>query len=228
MLDLDEAIKTQKVAGEDTFPFLKLALERASQNHNVVIVTSSIASAWLFTCILQKKLGRSTPLPPFFQRDLTGYEMKVASAPDGPFYHDRHGYLALLPRKQAKKTFTVSDGYNISDVFVEKRKGYGRMSLIEWQESEGIVKRCPANRFERLAESNKSIDNRRTNLRDYPKGTWMQVERRGYKRTITVKVVSRTFYFDGETVEDARGRTFHIKHRDVLSVVEVPPPVNAV
>lgn len=225
MLEIDEAITLKKTAGEDTFPFVKLALEKAGQHHNVIVVCSSVASAWLFTCIAQTKLGRPTPPPPFFQRGAMAYELLVPEhKPKDPFDRPTGGFIAFIPRKKARETFTARDGYNVSDVFVEKRKEYQRMTLLEWQESEGLVRKQSVDRFERLDR----IEGRGKGLNDFPKRSWLEVERVGYKRKLVCQRVAWPMPSDFELVRDARGVEHRVRKQDILSVVRVRRPKNAV
>lgn len=224
MLEIDEAIALKETAGEDTFPFIKPALERAAQHHNVIVVCSSVVSAWLFTCIAQTKLGRPTPPPPFFQRG--AIRVPDDNTPPSEFIIQRRtGFLAFIPRKKARETFRQRDAYNVSDVFVEKRKGeYERMSMLEWQESEGIVRKTAVDRFERLDR----IESRGKDIRDFPKRSWLEIERVGYKRKLIAQRVSWPMGEGYELMRDALGREHRIHKRDILSVVRVRRPKKVV
>lgn len=203
------------MSGEDTFPFLKQALGRAEEKHNVLVITSSKVSAWLFTCILQKM--REAPTPIVEWSKVQGYQLDICPPTPG---RRVSGSIILLPRKFARKRFTPGE-WNVSDVWTEDGT---RMSLEDWQEKEGLIRKRPADRFTRMVDVDTPLEKRGKGLRDFPRNAWLEVERDGYKRKVIVQVVSRTFYFDMEWVRDASGREFQIYHRDVLSVVRVPRP----
>ncbi len=213
-------MEEETVAGEDTFPFLREALERAGEHHNVAVICSSIMSAWLFTCIVQKMRGFPTPTCPLMagQRDVMGYEVK---------FYDRDGWLAIIPRKYAKAQIGRSE-LNISDVFAEGRKGSTkRMSLQDWQEKEGLIRPRPLNRFDRM-DVEAGIEGRGKRLDEFPKKSWIQVERKNRVKPVIVQVVSWTYRFEYKLVRDAKGREFRIYHHEVLSAVRVPRPKKVV
>lgn len=205
------------MSGFDTFPYLKAALDLANVDNNCLIVASSEVSAWLFTCILQKALGRSTPPP---ARGIKGYEIVIDPYKPGPVC----GSVTLLSNASAKKMIGRSDRFNISYVWDEDGD---RMSLEDWQEKAGLIRRRPASRFERL-EMDADVQTRGRRLDEFPKRSWIEVERRGYKRKVVVQIVNWPTSWDYKLCRDARGREFRIYYRDVLSAVRVPRPKKVV
>lgn len=133
--------------GEDSFPFLKDAIEKAKTAHNVLIVADGRMGAWLFTCILRRHLGE--PQGVEHRREVDGYEIHTMPEEEARISPNRAlGCIFVISRAAAKKLIGKGPWFNISDVFVWTPKETRRMSVLDWQEQVGLKKKRPL-RYER-------------------------------------------------------------------------------